>query len=223
MANQEAKLDNTDVKMNKSILSLVEQYASCDRKSAELNDEREDVYEDKPGVTTNTAYGAGLGVRLIERRPATPDAERWQGWGTALKPAFEPIVVGRKPLAGTVAANVLEYGTGALNIDATRVATADDTAPFSVSSQTYSPHSPYEQYSQAIQYAPVTTIQYPDYAINIHSPEAVASTKKEMTVDSRPSQSYRAEQGQTQTSGVDWTMIALIAGVALVAYGVVTR
>jgi len=98
-----------------------------------------------------------------------------------------------------------------------------ETAPFSVSSQTYSPHSPYEQYSQAIQYAPVTTIQYPDYAINIQSPEAVATTKKEMTVDSRPSQSYRAEQGQTQTSGTDLTMIALIAAAALVAYGVVTR
>lgn len=98
-----------------------------------------------------------------------------------------------------------------------------ETAPFSVSSQTYSPHSPYEQYSSAIQYAPVTTIQYPDYAINIQSPEAVATTKKEMTVDSRPSQSYRAEQGQTQTSGTDLTMIALIAAVALVAYGVVTR
>src|SRR5690606_20181016 len=51
----------------------------------------------------------------------TPDAERWQGWGTALKPAFEPIVVARKPLAGTVAANVREHGTGALNIDACRV------------------------------------------------------------------------------------------------------
>ena len=98
-----------------------------------------------------------------------------------------------------------------------------ETAPFSISSQTYAPHSPYEQFSQAIQYAPVTTIQYPDYAINIQSPEAVASTKKEMTVDSRPSQSYRAEQGQTQTSGTDLTMIALIAAVALVAYGVVTR
>jgi len=98
-----------------------------------------------------------------------------------------------------------------------------ETAPFSVSSQTYSPHSPYEQYSQAVQYAPVTTIQYPDYAINIQSPEAVATTKKEMSVDSRPSQTYKAEQGQTQTSGTDWTMIALIAAAALVAYGVVTR
>lgn len=55
-----------------------------------------------------------------------PDAEQWQGWGTALKPAFEPIVVARKPLTGTVAANVLEHGTGALNIDATRVQTDDN-------------------------------------------------------------------------------------------------
>jgi site-specific DNA-methyltransferase (adenine-specific) len=47
--------------------------------------------------------------------PATDAAKQWQGWGTALKPAFEPIVVARKPLAGTVAANVLEHGTGALN------------------------------------------------------------------------------------------------------------
>lgn len=45
----------------------------------------------------------------------------WQGWGTALKPAHEPIVVARKPLAGTVAANVLQFGTGALNIDGCRV------------------------------------------------------------------------------------------------------
>lgn len=45
----------------------------------------------------------------------------WQGWGTALKPAHEPIVVARKPLAGTVAANVLQFGTGALNIDGCRL------------------------------------------------------------------------------------------------------
>ncbi len=46
----------------------------------------------------------------------------WEGWGTALKPAHEPICVARKPLAGTVAANVQAHGTGALNIDACRVA-----------------------------------------------------------------------------------------------------
>jgi site-specific DNA-methyltransferase (adenine-specific) len=55
--------------------------------------------------------------------PATDDARQWHGWGTALKPALEPITVARKPLIGTVAANVLEHGTGALNIDGCRVAT----------------------------------------------------------------------------------------------------
>ena len=68
-------------------------------------------------------HGEGKGRTANERRdiPATPDAERWQGWGTALKPAFEPVVVARKPLAGTVAQNVLQHGTGALNIDGCRV------------------------------------------------------------------------------------------------------
>jgi site-specific DNA-methyltransferase (adenine-specific) len=49
------------------------------------------------------------------------DAKKWEGWGTALKPAMEMITVARKPLVGTVAANVLEYGTGGMNIDACRV------------------------------------------------------------------------------------------------------
>ena len=54
--------------------------------------------------------------------PATPEAEHWQGWGTALKPAFEPIVLARKPLAEkTVARNVLAHGTGAINVDACRI------------------------------------------------------------------------------------------------------
>lgn len=52
-------------------------------------------------------------------------AQGWEGWGTALKPAHEPICVARKPLQGTVAANVLAYGTGGLNIDACRVPVAD--------------------------------------------------------------------------------------------------
>jgi len=61
--------------------------------------------------------------------PVTSDAERWHGWGTALKPAFEPIVVARKPLAGTVAGNVLAHGTGALNIAGCRVGmSASDAA-----------------------------------------------------------------------------------------------
>lgn len=53
----------------------------------------------------------------------------WQGWGTALKPALEPITVARKPLTGTVAANVLAHGTGALNIDGCRVGWPDGKVP----------------------------------------------------------------------------------------------
>ena len=52
-------------------------------------------------------------------------ARQWEGWGTALKPGMEPVTVARKPLEGTVAANVLEHGTGALNIDGCRVPTPD--------------------------------------------------------------------------------------------------
>lgn len=56
--------------------------------------------------------------------PATDDAKTWQGWGTALKPAHEPMVLARKPLGEkTVAENVLRWGTGALNIDGTRIGT----------------------------------------------------------------------------------------------------
>ena len=61
--------------------------------------------------------------------PQTPEAAKWNGWGTALKPAYEPIVVARKPLIGTVAQNVLEHGTGALNIDACRIDMGDEYDP----------------------------------------------------------------------------------------------
>lgn len=53
--------------------------------------------------------------------PATDAAQQWDGWGTALKPAHEPICMARKPLIGTVVANVLAYGTGAINIDGCRI------------------------------------------------------------------------------------------------------
>lgn len=55
--------------------------------------------------------------------PTTEEAKQWQGWGTALKPSFEPVSMARKPLIGTVAHNVLEYGTGGINIDGCRIST----------------------------------------------------------------------------------------------------
>jgi site-specific DNA-methyltransferase (adenine-specific) len=78
------------------------------------------VNASNPAVGGNAFGDYGDGGHL-ETAPATDEAVKWQGWGTALKPAFEPVIVARKPLVGTVAANVLEHGTGALNIDGTRI------------------------------------------------------------------------------------------------------
>lgn len=85
-------------------------------------------------LETETRFNGASGIvsagrnerTLIERKITaahTDAARQWQGWGTALKPALEPITVARKPLVGTVAANVLGYGTGALNIDGCRAPT----------------------------------------------------------------------------------------------------
>lgn len=60
-----------------------------------------------------------------ESAPVTALARQWQGWGTALKPAWEPIILARKPLIGTVAANVERYSTGAVNVDGCRIGTED--------------------------------------------------------------------------------------------------
>lgn len=71
-------------------------------------------------------YGGDSSSQVVPiTAPATDAAREWSGWGTALKPAHEPIVVARKPLVGTVAANVLEHGTGALNIDGCRIPSDD--------------------------------------------------------------------------------------------------
>ena len=58
---------------------------------------------------------------VYESQPSTDEAKQWDGWGTALKPAHEPIVMARKPLVETVANNVLTHGVGGINIDGCRV------------------------------------------------------------------------------------------------------
>jgi DNA modification methylase len=63
--------------------------------------------------------------------PATEAAQQWEGWGTALKPALEPITMARKPLIGTIVENVLEHGTGGLNIEDCRIGGTVETWPSS--------------------------------------------------------------------------------------------
>jgi DNA modification methylase len=83
-----------------------------------------------PGVAFTQSSPYATGKTEIEiTEPATPEARAWQGWGTALKPATEIICLARKPLIGTVAENVLEHGTGAINIDGCRVEARDGDEP----------------------------------------------------------------------------------------------
>ncbi len=92
------------------------------------------IRNNQPGGTSAFAEG-GVGSyqrgdtteRDIVGGPVTPEAEEWDGWGTALKPAHEPIVLARKPIVGTVANNVLTHGTGGINIDGCRV--GDEVLP----------------------------------------------------------------------------------------------
>lgn len=85
----------------------------------------------RPGVDRREGYGddwdkGDSSTRPRYDRAATEQAAEWEGWGTTLKPALEPITVARKPFSGTVAANVLYHGTGAINIDSCRVGTSGD-------------------------------------------------------------------------------------------------
>ena len=80
----------------------------------------------KSGRARKSMAGDFAGGEYMATAPATAAARQWSGWGTALKPAHEPIVLARKPLQGTVAANVLAHGTGAINIGATRTELGDE-------------------------------------------------------------------------------------------------
>jgi len=97
----------------------------CDGSGKVRGVEREVVgVAGKSGSTRSAMAGDFAGGEYMATAPATPAAIQWSGWGTALKPAFEPITVARKPLSEkTVAANVLKHGTGGINVDGCRVGT----------------------------------------------------------------------------------------------------
>jgi site-specific DNA-methyltransferase (adenine-specific) len=80
-------------------------------------------------INHNQKWGNTLGAESTTyiTEPTTEQAKQWQGWGTALKPSHEPIVLARKPLIGTVAENVLQHSTGGINIDGTRIGYTNET------------------------------------------------------------------------------------------------
>lgn len=80
--------------------------------------------KEKGGTYASNTNSRGIAPKVVEvTAPATDAAKQWDGWGTALKPTHEPIVLARKPLDGTVAENVQKWGVGALNVDGCRIPT----------------------------------------------------------------------------------------------------
>ena len=75
------------------------------------------------GFGTSRTFGLGIPITA----PATPEAAKWNGWGTALKPAWEPIVLAMKPLDGTFARNAEMWGVAGMNIDACRIGTSEQS------------------------------------------------------------------------------------------------
>ena len=127
-ASQPAIMTREHLEQCRHLFSDVPEWVEreADQRTVESeNFKRRGFYENPTGGLHG---GSGHTVGSFTGKQALPygvteDAKKWQGWGTALKPALEPITVARKPLVGTVAANVLQHGTGALNIDGCRVAT----------------------------------------------------------------------------------------------------
>ncbi len=88
--------------------------------------------------SANAAHGDNVWAREWDiTDPSTLEAQQWSGWGSALKPAWEPIIMAQKPFKGTIAGNVLEYGTGAINIDGCRIGTDERFNPSAMPNQIY--------------------------------------------------------------------------------------
>ena len=88
-----------------------------------------DGEEFKIKQTNNGAMGELIETTRKEYVPSTELAKKWEGWGTCLKPSFEPIIVARKPFKGSLVDNVIKYGVGGLNIDECRVGSEERTIP----------------------------------------------------------------------------------------------
>jgi len=111
--------------------SIIWMYGSGFPKSLDVSkaiDKQAGIWRGRAGAPHENDIKRSFGQhyeRTDKGDPATPEAQQWHGYGTALKPAHEPAVLARKPLSGTVADNVLTWGTGALNIDGCRVSVED--------------------------------------------------------------------------------------------------
>jgi DNA modification methylase len=119
----EGRKDGVRLPDDETFQKICNEWNELDKYKTIINSVNREVvgkYEGDAGGLGGERLGSKGGDITI---PATNVAKDWEGWGTALKPAHEPIVMARKPIEGTVAENTLQYGVGGLNIDGTRVGT----------------------------------------------------------------------------------------------------
>jgi len=109
----------------------------------------------------------------LDTAPATPEAQQWAGWGTALKPALEPITLARKSFPSTVAANVLEHGTGAINVDGCRIAAGDGYTENAVTQGVNTAQTSYAPASVRRTFEPSQSGRWPANLIHDGSDEVV--------------------------------------------------
>jgi hypothetical protein len=117
----EGRKDGVRLPDDETFQKICNEWNELDKYKTIINSANREVvgkYEGDAGGLGGERLGSKGGDITI---PATNVAKDWEGWGTALKPAHEPIVMARKPIEGTVAENTLQYGVGGLNIDGTRI------------------------------------------------------------------------------------------------------
>jgi DNA modification methylase len=121
----EGRKDGVRLPDDETFQKICNEWNELDKYKTIINSANREVvgkYEGDAGGLGGERLGSKGGDITI---PATNVAKDWEGWGTALKPAHEPIVMARKPIEGTVAENTLQYGVGGLNIDGTRIQMQD--------------------------------------------------------------------------------------------------
>ena len=150
--------------------------------------------------------------------PATDDAKRWSGWGTALKPAVERWILARKPLDGTVVANVLAHGVGALNVDGCRVESG--ARPLHGRTANESDSSAYSTRGGSARVGETTLGRWPSNIVLSHAETCGDECDEACPVHALDEQSGARKSGQPTSGSAPVTKSAYGSGVArsLVGY-----
>ena len=126
----EGRKDGCRVPDYNTYLEIVKDFPELEKYRELIKEaEREVIGKGKAGLTKGTISNFAGTTEFDITIPSTDLAKQWQGWGTALKPSFEPIIVARKPFKGSLVDNVIEYGVGGINIDECRVGDEERTIP----------------------------------------------------------------------------------------------